>query len=201
MKNQLNSRLVLVLMLITSITFQVNASKNSNFDHTNEIYQNTGKKKMVQAVRFDDSWIPSIQLKEVEISATSSHHQIVEAVIYQGKLIPSVQMNEVTINSSNVYNKEDEPALAFVEPNRSGFMTDVALYNGEFIPSIQLNEVTINGTQLPSEKLVDNSKNGDNASEGFLKVNTRQTFNILVDLIAKKSLQIIRHFIPVRSEK
>jgi len=201
MKNQLNSRLVLVLMLITSITFQVSASQNSNLDYKNEIHQNTGKKKIVQAARFEDSWIPSIQLKEVEISSTSSDDQIVEAVIYQGKLIPSIQMNEVTIKSSNEYNKEEIPTLAFVDPNKSGFMTDVVLYNGEYIPSIQLNEVTINGTQLPSEKLVDNSKGGDNASVGFLKVNTRQTFNILVDLIAKKSLQIIRHFIPVRSEK
>lgn len=183
MKTSLNPRVVLMFLLLSSFTYQVQAAMNS-------------EQKVVPATRFENTWIPSIQLSEVVISASRSENKVVEATEYKGTIIPSIQISEVTINASGIYDYNDVPSVGFLEPQKAEYLTQVVLYNGEYIPMIQLNEVkveayvntvTINAQEVSSTTT---------QNEGVLQVNARQTFNILIDFIISKTLKMVKHLVP-----
>lgn len=183
MKTTLNPRVVLMFLLLSSLTYQVQAAI-------------TSEQKVVNAARFENTWIPSIQLKEVEITASRSENKIVNAAVYQGDIIPSIQMNEVTIKASGKYDENDIPAAGFVEPKRAQYLTQVVLYNGEYIPMIQLNEVQVEANAIttsvnPQEVATLSTKN-----EGVLQVNARQTFNVLIEFIISKTMEMVKHMVP-----
>lgn len=184
MKTTLSPRTVFILMILSSLAYQVQAA-------------GTKDTQKLEATRFENTWVPSIQLKEVEISATRSSNQIVEAVSYQGSLIPSIHMNEVNINASGNYEDNDVPAVGFIEPKRAAYLTDVALYNGEYIPVIQLHEVNVEALAIVKEVPVKDNKVQRETQSGIFQVNARQTFKVLVDFIVLKSLEVARHFVPV----
>jgi hypothetical protein len=183
MKTTLNPRVVLVFLLLSSLTYQVQAAM-------------TSEQKVVKAARFENTWIPSIELKEVEISAPRSESKIFGAVEYQGDVIPSIQMNEVTINASGKYDDNDIPAAGFIEPERSNYLTGVTRFNGEYIPVIQLNEVQIEAYAKPVDINAQDVNSDKNQNEGILQVNARQTFNVLIEFVISKTLEIVRHLIP-----
>ena len=186
MKTTLNPRAVFMFLLLSSATYQVQAAITSD-------------EKVVKAARFENTWIPSIQLKEVEISASRSESTIVEATSYEGSLIPSIQMNEVTIKASGIYNDNDIQKVGFVEPSRAQYLTEVVLYNGEYIPLIQLQEVNVDATAINTSVTTQDVNSPEKAKEGMLQVNARQTFNVLIDFIITKSMKIVRHFVPISS--
>lgn len=183
MKTSLNPRVVLMFLLLSSLTYQVQAAI-------------TSEQKVVNAARFENTWIPSIQLKEVEITASRSENKIVNAVVYQGDIIPSIQMNEVTIKSSGVYNEKDIPAAGFVEPQRAEYLTQVVLYKGEYIPMIQLKEVQVEAYAIPAGMNAQEVGAVSTKNDGILQVNARQTFNILIDFILSKTMEMVKHIVP-----
>jgi hypothetical protein len=188
MKTNLNPRAVLMFLLLSSATYQVQAAITSD-------------EKVVKAARFENTWIPSIQLKEVEISASRTESSIVEATPYKGSLIPSIQMNEVTIKASGIYDDSDLQKIGFVEPTRAPYLTEVVLYNGEYIPLIQLQEVRVEGLAMETPVKTQEINSQEKVKEGFLQVNARQTFNVLIDFIITKSMEMVRHFVPTGSGK
>ncbi|MBK7683205.1 MAG: hypothetical protein KA347_02995 [Bacteroidia bacterium] len=184
MKTNLNPRAVFLFLLLSSATYQVQAAITSD-------------EKVVKAARFENTWIPSIQLQEVEISASRSEGNIVEATSYEGSLIPSIQMNEVTIKASGIYDDTDIQKIGFVEPVRAQYLTEVVLYNGEYIPRIQLQEVNVEATAINTQVNAPDVNSQEKVKEGVLQVNARQTFNVLIDFIITKSMEIVRHFVPI----
>ncbi|MBK7964042.1 MAG: hypothetical protein IPK10_01110 [Bacteroidetes bacterium] len=183
MKTTLNPRVVLMFLLLSSLTYQVQAAM-------------TSEKKVVNAARFEDTWIPSIQLAEIEISASRSENKIVEAVKYKGRIIPSIQMNEVTIKASGIYDNSDIHSFGFVEPYRGKYLTEVVLYDGEYIPMIQLNEVQVEAFAVPINMNTQTVSAHTTIAKGAMQVNARQTFNVLIEFIISKSLEIVKHFVP-----
>lgn len=183
MKANLNPRVVLMFLLLSSFTYQVQAAMNS-------------EQKAVKAARYENTWIPSIDLKEVEISASRSESKIVEAKVYKGEIIPSIQMNEVTIKASGKYDDTDVPSVGFLEPQRAEYLTQVVLYKGEYIPVIQLNEVQVEASATTSGMTAQEVSSNAATKEGTLQVNARQTFNILIDFIVSKTMKMVRHLVP-----
>lgn len=183
MKTTLNPRSVFMFLLLSSATYQVQAAITSD-------------QKVVKAARFENTWIPLIQLAEVEISASRCENTIVEATSYEGSLIPSIQMNEVTIKASGTYHDNDIQKVGFVEPSRAQYLTEVILYNGQFIPLIQLKEVNVEATSIQTIANFQDPNSQERVKEGMLQVNARQTFNVLIDFIITKSMEIVRHFVP-----
>lgn len=183
MKTSLNPRVVLMFLLLSSFTYQVQAAM-------------TSEKKVVGAAQFENTWIPSIQLKEVEISAPRSKNIIVNAVKYHDDVIPSIQINEVTIKASGEYNDDDIPSVGFMEPKRAEYLAEVVMYKGEFIPMIQLNEVQVEADAIPARTKTPEVGTVSTTKEGEFHVNARQTFNVLIDFILTKTLEMVKHILP-----
>ncbi|MBL7922795.1 MAG: hypothetical protein JNL88_01215 [Bacteroidia bacterium] len=174
--------LAMVVAVFTSI--QVNAAMTSN-------------QQKVKAALYENSWIPSIQLKEVEISANGSQARVYETSMYQGQLIPFVQLNEVTIKASGNYTPSDIPAFAFRSPEGKGHKVDVVQVNGQYIPSIQLAEVTVVAERSNAKSTVGVASGRNSEKSGHFQVNTRQTFNVLITYVVEKGINILRHMVPV----
>jgi hypothetical protein len=128
MKTTLNPRAVFIFLLLSSATYQQQAAITSD-------------EKVVKAARFENTWMPSIQLKEVEISASRFESTIIEVTSYEGSLIKSIQMNSVTILYLGIYNDNYIQKAGFVEPSRAQYLSEVVLYNGEDPDGVMLIEV------------------------------------------------------------
>lgn len=152
-----------------------------------------GSNTKTEAVLYENKWIPSLDLKEVEISASRGNGAVCELKMYKGKFTPTVQLNEVTINASGIYGPNDVPEFAFVKPVSKGKKVDAVLYNGQFIPSIQLAEVTISSNRIASSQVPDDATKS--ASPSVFHVSARQTFDMIVNYMVDKSSNVLRHLI------
>lgn len=101
----------------------------------------TSDEKVVKAARFENTWMPSIQLKGLEIAASRFESTIVEVTSYEGSLIKSIQMNSVTILSLVIYDYNEIKKVGFAEPSRAQYLSEVVLYNDEDPDGVMLIEV------------------------------------------------------------
>jgi len=186
MKTTLIPNAVLIFTALAFTTIQLNAAVVSG-----------GAK--VETVEFRNERIPSITLREVQVTPGSVSHEIFEAVYYQGQFIPSIQLSEVTVKISGDYNN-DMPEKMIVKPTTKGQQVKVVNYKGEFIPSINLVEATIVGDRIMDAEVAKAESSPTN-TKGVFNLSARQTFDVLINFIVEKGSSIIRHIFPVFDSK
>ncbi len=187
MKTTLIPNAVLLLTAFAFTTIQLNAAV-------------VAKGTMVETVKYENTRIPSITLKEVEVSSSPVSTGIFEAVNYNGELIPSIQLSEVSINASGNYNINDIPESMVIKPATKGQRVPVVNYKGEFIPSFQLGEVNIVGDKINNTAVLQTEPAPAN-TKGIFNVSARQTFDVLINFVVEKGGRIVRHFFPVFDTK
>lgn len=145
----------------------------------------------VNAVIYQNTLMPAVELKEIEISATRPA-TLCKVKQYQGELIPSVEMKEVTISASGASVEESEGMEKVVMP---GLRTRAIAWNGNLIPDVDGPEVTITGERYASE-VGETEENVSSESAMIFRVSARQTFDRVGGFLFEETKALIRRFIP-----
>ncbi|MBK9637204.1 MAG: hypothetical protein IPO63_05095 [Bacteroidetes bacterium] len=65
---------------------------------------------------------------------------------------------------------------------------------------IPLKEVNVEAEAIRTSFNVQEVNSTEKVKEGTLQVNARHTFNVLIEFIISKSMEIVRHFVPTNTE-
>ena len=178
---------VLAMVVAVFTTIQVNSAIAST-------------SKRVEAVRYQNTWIPSVELKAVEITATRTKAVLSSAVEYKGDIIPSVQMADVKIKASGVYTPEDVAPLAVGEPKHGQYRMEVAQVNGVYMPTSNMAPVTISAGSQDIAVKADDAEN-TTTSRGIFQARARKTFDVVVNYMAEKANNLLRSLISGMSKE
>lgn len=174
----LNAALLLIVAVFTSV--QVKAAV-------------IGSKEMLKACRYQHTWIPSIDLKAVNIIASGTEAIKLKQNTSDNDIKSMIYLSSVNNNNSFVYNSF-YPAGMNDSAAKSGIRTSVALYRNQYIPSLTLAEATIvaTATNKPAEF---NSVSKEDQSR--FQLNARHTFTVLIDYLVEKGSELISSFFSI----
>ncbi|MFN8152722.1 MAG: hypothetical protein U0Y08_00370 [Bacteroidia bacterium] len=170
---------VLTLVVAVFTTIQVNTAFATASVRTN-------------AVRYNQTWIPSSNLDAVEISAARTNSTVVGVAEYKGALIPAENLAAVTIKATGQYTPEDVQPVTVEPIAQKGQRVEVRKVNGEFVPYMEMAPVTISATaQTSSETAVVEKAPAQTEETPVFTISARKTFDVLVNLVVDKVMDIV----------
>lgn len=174
---------ILTMVVAVFATIQVNSAVASS-------------NKKMEAVLYNNTWIPSCNLKAVEISALRPEGELVQVKEFNGALIPSVSLPAVTIKASGVYTPADVQPMAVETKRPAGHRVAAVKVNGEYIPHQVMAPVTISASPSESEQVAVTETAEANATDkNVFNISTRKTFDVLMNIVVEKVLDIVHNLI------
>lgn len=147
-----------------------------------------------EMVLYKNTWIPSVQLKEVTILAKSSkpkHAVLCQMLISGNKITPFVELKEITITPSKSFltNKTKRESIVTSQLIENKFI------NGKYMPHVDLKEVSIIASTISSANVNSVEVQSTNDQE-VLQGSVRKTFDRLANFLLGQGKVVLRKLVP-----
>ena len=147
-----------------------------------------------EMVLYNNTWIPSVHLKEVIIFAKSSKTKnavLCQMVISRNRITPFVELKELTITPCKNFltNNVD------VAPIVTSHLIENKFINGRYMPHIDLNEIEIVASSVSSTN-VNSQEIQTSNDQQVLQISVRKTFDRLANFLVGQGKIVLRKLLP-----